>query len=136
MIDINAFNSVKFIFAKPCYEGYYYYSLDDLNNISIIDKTSLLELTIKLGCGNFIKLNYLLDRNLPFLYYCKEKQLMEFQETNCDISKEELRKMIIDDMKENINKTNNINNYERFFGKDSTFYKNSFYKENINNGSY
>ena len=130
-LNIEIFNSVNYLFAKPYYQGHYYYALDNLETMSVIDKDSLKELLLKLGCGNFIKLIHLMDRNLPFFYDVKKKQLMEFQETNSDITKEDLKNFIVEELKESINENNNKSPYETFFGKDSDFYKTDIYTERL-----
>lgn len=130
---INAFNSVNFLFAKPAYEGHYYYALDDIHNMQIIDKTSLRQLLVKLQCGDFLKTNYLLDRNFPLFYDVKKKQLLEFQETNSNITREDLTNYIHEELSIKSNIENQKSQYERFFGKDSDFYKNNFYQINEEN---
>lgn len=126
-LNVDSFNSVNFLFARPAYQGHYYFALDDINSMQIIDKDSLRGLLVKLRCGDFIKTNYLLDRNFPFFYDVKKKELLEFQETNIDITKEELTKYIHDELNSNLNQENNKTPYEKFFGNDSDFYKQNFY---------
>lgn len=126
--NVNTFNSVNFLFAKPAYQGHYYYSLDDINSMQIIDKDSLKKLLVKLQCGDFIKTNYLLDRNFPFFYDVKKKELLEFQETNSDITREDLTNYIHEELSMNSNIENQKSPYEKFFGKDSDFYKKNFYE--------
>lgn len=126
--NVNTFNSVNFLFAKPAYQGHYYYSLDDINSMQIIDKDSLRKLLVKLQCGDFIKTNYLLDRNFPFFYDVKKKELLEFQETNSDITREDLTNYIHEELSINSNIENQKSPYEKFFGKDSDFYKKNFYE--------
>lgn len=126
--NVNTFNSVNFLFAKPAYQGHYYYSLDDINSMQIIDKDSLRKLLVKLQCGDFIKTNYLLDRNFPFFYDVKKKELLEFQETNSDITREDLTNYIHEELSMNSNIENQKSPYEKFFGKDSDFYKKNFYE--------
>jgi len=134
-LNIETFNSVNFLFAKPAYQGHYYFSLDDINQMQIIDKDSLRKLLVKLRCGDFIKTNYLLDRNFPFFYDVKKKELLEFQETNNDVSREDINKYIREELK--INGTQEQQTpYERFFGKDSNFYKNNIYQINEENLSW
>ena len=130
-LNIEIFNSVNYLFAKPYYQGHYYYALDNLETMSVIDKDSLKELLLKLGCGNFIKLIHLMDRNLPFFYDVKKKELLEFQETNSDITREDLKNFIVEELKESINENNNKSPYETFFGKDSDFYKTDIYTERL-----
>ena len=77
------FNSVEFLFAKPCYQGHYMYALDDLESMSIIDKDSLKQLLIQLKCYDFVRTNYLLDRNLPIFFNAKEKRIEEFDLLSC-----------------------------------------------------
>ena len=71
------FNSVEFLFAKPCYQGHYMYALDNLESMSVIDKDSLRQLLIQLKCYDFVRTNYLLDRNLPIFFNAKEKRIEE-----------------------------------------------------------
>lgn len=119
----NMLSSVKFLFGKPSHQGYYFYCLDDLDSMQIIDKESLKNLLLKLGCMDFIKTNYYLDRNMIIFYDCKEKKYKEFKES--DLNKDELSKMIYDELKENTIQTNK-SVYESLFGKDSTFYQTNF----------
>ena len=126
--NVNTFNSINFLFAKPAYQGHYYYSLDDINSMQIIDKDSLRKLLVKLQCGDFIKTNYLLDRNFPFFYDVKKKELLEFQETNSDITREDLTNYIHEELSMNSNIEDKKSPYEKFFGKDSDFYKKNFYE--------
>ena len=69
-LNIDGFNSVNFLFAKPAYQGHYYFALDDINSMQIIDKDSLRKLLVKLRCGDFIKTNYLFI--FKFTYCIKE----------------------------------------------------------------
>lgn len=126
-IKIDAFNSVNYLFARPAYQGHYYYAIDDINTNQIIDKDSLRQLLVRLQCRNFIRLNYLMDRNFPFFYDVKNKELQEFEETNSDITREDLRNYIHEELNVNMNQQNNQSNYERFFGNNSDFYKNNIY---------
>ena len=71
-------NSVEFLFAKPCFQGHYMYAMDDLDSMSVIDKDSLKNLLVQLKCYDFVKTNYLLDRNLPLFFNAKEKKIEEF----------------------------------------------------------
>ena len=130
--NIDSFNSINFLFAKPYSQGFYCYALDDLDTMSMIDKDSLRNLVIKLGCGNFIRLNHLMDRNFPFYFDVKKKELLEFQETNSDIGREELSKYIHEELKISAVPTQK-SPYERFFGEDSDFYKQNFYETMENN---
>ena len=132
-LNIDTFNSVNFLFARPAYEGYYYYALDDIHNMQIIDKTSLRHLLVKLQCGDFAKTNYLLDRNFPFFYDVKKKELLEFQETNSEITREDLTNYIHEELSIKSNIEHQKSSYERFFGKDSNFYKNNIYQINEEN---
>lgn len=126
-LNCDVFNSVKFLFAKPSHQGHYVYAIDDVKNLQIIDKDSLRNLLIKLKCGDFIKINYLLDRNFPFFYYTKTKELLEFQETNSEITKKDLTNFIHEELSIKSNIENQKSPYEIFFGKESDFYKQNFY---------
>ena len=132
-LNIDAFNSVNYLFAKPYYEGHYYYALDDLNSMMMIDKDSLRHLLVKLGCGDFINTNYLLDRNLPFFYDVKKKQLKKFKTTNSNVTREDLADYIQNELKISFDEKEIKTPYEKFFGKDSDFYKNNFYELMENN---
>lgn len=132
MDNIDTFNSVNYLFGKPAYIGHYYFALDDISNLSIIDKDSLRGLLLKLGCKDFMRINYLLDRNLPLFFDVKKNKLKEFEETS-EISKEEVDAIIRQDLTENLIKQNNISAYEKFFGKDSDFYKQTFTKDLFKN---
>ena len=128
-MEDTTFNSVKFLFTKPAYEGYYYYALDNLESMQIMDKESLRRLLIRLGCGDFMKISYLMDRNFPFFFDVKKKELLEFKETNSDITKEDLRNFIKEELKAVVPEKKS--QYEIFFGKESNFWKNSFTEEII-----
>ena len=108
-------NSVKFLFAKPYYQGIYLYSMDDLDNMIPIDKNELKELLIKLKCLDFIKINYLLDRNFPLFFDIKNKKIREFKKIN-DINESDIRNSLIEQMKETT-VLNEESNYEKFCEK-------------------
>lgn len=116
-------NSVKFLFAKPYSEGFYEYAVDNLNDLMIIDKDSLKQTLLKLKCMNFTKVNYLMDRNFPFLYDIKNKKIMEFEAN--ELNENEVHKMILDEISLN-SKPKEISTFEKFFGEDSNFYKQNF----------
>lgn len=118
------FNSVNFLFAKPQFQGHYIYALDDLETMSLISKDDLKSLLCKLRCGDFNKINYLLDRNLPIFFDVKEKKIKEF-EINDTLTKDDINKFIKEELNENL-KPKEISNYEIYFGKNSNFYKNNF----------
>ena len=126
------FNSVEFLFAKPCYQGHYMYALDDLESMSIIDKDSLKQLLIQLKCYDFVRTNYLLDRNLPIFFNAKEKRIEEFEDIN-ELDSATIKKMIHEELAVNAI-TQQKSNYERFFGKDSKLYKQNFNEEMLNYG--
>ena len=117
-------NSVEFLFAKPCFQGHYMYAMDDLDSMSVIDKDSLKNILVQLKCYDFVKTNYLLDRNLPLFFNAKEKKIEEFQDIN-ELDEKTLKKMLHDELNLN-SKLQEKSIYEKFFGKDSEFYKNKF----------
>ena len=126
------FNSVEFLFAKPCYQGHYMYALDDLESMSIIDKDSLKQLLIQLKCYDFVRTNYLLNRNLPIFFNAKEKRIEEFEDIN-ELDSATIKKMIHEELAVNAIPQQK-SNYERFFGKDSKLYKQNFNEEMLNYG--
>ena len=126
------FNSVEFLFAKPCYQGHYMYALDDLESMSIIDKDSLKQLLIQLKCYDFVRMNYLLDRNLPIFFNAKEKRIEEFEDIN-ELDSATIKKMIHEELAVNAIPQQK-SNYERFFGKDSKLYQQNFNEEMLNYG--
>ena len=126
------FNSVEFLFAKPCYQGHYMYTLDDLESMSVIDKDSLRQLLIQLKCYDFVRTNYLLDRNLPIFFNAKEKRIEEFEDIN-ELDSDTIKKMIHEELAVNAIPQQK-SNYERFFGKDSKLYQQNFNEEMLNYG--
>lgn len=126
------FNSVEFLFAKPCYQGYYMYALDNLESMSVIDKDSLRQLLIRLKCYDFVRTNYLLDRNLPIFFNAKEKRIEEFEDIN-ELDSATIKKMIHEELAVNAIPQQK-SNYERFFGKDSKLYQQNFNEEMLNYG--
>ena len=127
------FNSVEFLFAKPCYQGHYMYALDDLESMSIIDKDSLKQLLIQLKCYDFVRTNYLLNRNLPIFFNAKEKRIEEFEDIN-ELDSATIKKMIHEELAINAIPQQK-SNYERFFGKDSKLYQQNFNEEMLNYGN-
>ena len=127
------FNSVEFLFAKPCYQGHYMYALDDLESMSVIDKDSLRQLLIQLKCYDFVRMNYLLDRNLPIFFNAKEKRIEEFEDIN-ELDSATIKKMIHEELAVNAIPQQK-SNYERFFGKDSKLYQHNFNEEILNYGN-
>ena len=127
------FNSVEFLFAKPCYQGHYMYALDDLESMSVIDKDSLRQLLIQLKCYDFVRTNYLLDRNLPIFFNAKEKRIEEFEDIN-ELDSATIKKMIHEELAINAIPQQK-SNYERFFGKDSKLYQQNFNEEMLNYGN-
>lgn len=127
------FNSVEFLFAKPYYQGHYMYALDNLESMSVIDKDSLRQLLVQLKCYDFIRTNYLLDRNLPIFFNAKEKKIEEFEDIG-ELTKEDIQKMICNELVINA-VPQQKSNYERFFGKDSKLYQQNFNGEMLNYGN-
>ena len=126
------FNSVEFLFAKPCYQGHYMYALDNLESMSVIDKDSLRQLLIQLKCYDFVRTNYLLNRNLPIFFNAKEKRIEEFEDIN-ELDSATIKKMIHEELAVNAIPQQK-SNYERFFGKDSKLYQQNFNEEMLNYG--
>lgn len=124
------FNSVEFLFAKPYYQGHYMYALDNLESMSVIDKDSLRHLLVQLKCYDFMRTNYLLDRNLPIFFNAKEKKIEEFEDIG-ELTKEDIQKMICNELVINA-VPQQKSNYERFFGKDSKLYQQNFNEEMLN----
>ena len=127
------FNSVEFLFAKPCYQGHYIYALDNLDSMSVIDKDSLRHLLVQLKCYDFVKTNYLLDRNLPIFFNAKEKRIEEFEDIG-ELDSATIKKMIHEELMINA-VPQEKSNYERFFGQDSKFYTQNFNEEMLNYGN-
>ena len=126
------FNSVEFLFANPCYQGHYMYALDNLESMSVIDKDSLRQLLVQLKCYDFVRTNYLLDRNLPIFFNAKEKRIEEFEDIN-ELDSATIKKMIHEELAVNAIPQQK-SNYERFFGKDSKLYQQNFNEEMLNYG--
>ena len=126
------FNSVEFLFAKPCYQGHYMYALDNLESMSVIDKDSLRQLLLQLKCYDFVRTNYLLDRNLPIFFNAKEKRIEEFEDIN-ELDSATIKKVIHEELAINAIPQQK-SNYERFFGKDSKLYQQNFNEEMLNYG--
>ena len=101
--------------------------------MTVIDKDSLRHLLVQLKCYDFIKTNYLLDRNLPIFFNAKEKKIEEFEDIG-ELTKEDIRKMICNELVINA-VPQQKSNYERFFGKDSKLYQQNFNEEMLNYGN-
>ena len=127
------FNSVEFLFAKPCYQGHYMYALDNLESMSVIDKDSLRHLLVQLKCYDFMRTNYLLDRNLPIFFNAKEKRIEEFEDIG-ELDPLTIKKMIHEELAINAIPQQK-SNYEKFFGKDSKLYQQNFNVEMLNYGN-
>lgn len=127
------FNSVEFLFAKPYYQGHYMYALDNLESMSVIDKDSLRQLLVQLKCYDFMRTNYLLDRNLPIFFNAKEKRIEEFEDVG-ELDSATIKKIIHEELAINAIPQQK-SNYERFFGKDSKLYQQNFNEEMLNYGN-
>ena len=127
------FNSVEFLFAKPCYQGHYMYALDNLESMSVIDQNSLRHLLVQLKCYDFMRTNYLLDRNLPIFFNAKEKRIEEFEDIG-ELDPLTIKKMIHEELTINAIPQQK-SNYERFFGKDSKLYQQNFNEVMLNYGN-
>jgi hypothetical protein len=127
------FNSVEFLFAKRYYQGHYMYALDNLESMSVIDKDSLRQLLVQLKCYDFMRTNYLLDRNLPIFFNAKEKRIEEFEDIG-ELDSATIKKMIHEELTINAIPRQK-SNYERFFGKDSKLYQQNFNEEMLNYGN-
>ena len=108
------------------------YALDNLESMSVIDKDSLRQLLIQLKCYDFVRTNYLLDRNLPIFFNAKEKRIEEFEDIN-ELDSATIKKMIHEELAVNAIPQQK-SNYERFFGKDSKLYQQNFNEEMLNYG--
>ena len=109
------------------------YALDDLESMSVIDKDSLKQLLIQLKCYDFVRTNYLLNRNLPIFFNAKEKRIEEFEDIN-ELDSATIKKMIHEELAINAIPQQK-SNYERFFGKDSKLYQQNFNEEMLNYGN-
>lgn len=127
MNNTDIFNSAEFLFAKPYSQNCYAYTIDNLDELSLIDKNSLRHLLIKLKCYDFIKTNYLLDRNFPLFFDIKNKKLLEFQITSLE------KQDVVDILKNelSVKQENEKSIYEIIFGKNSTFYKQNIYDKEL-----
>lgn len=109
------------------------YALDNLESMSVIDKNSLRQLLVQLKCYDFIRTNYLLDRNLPIFFNAKEKRIEEFEDIG-ELDSATIKKMIHEELTINAIPQQK-SNYERFFGKDSKLYQQNFNEEMLNYGN-
>lgn len=80
---------------------------------------------IDMKCKNYEKLEFLLSRNFPFLYNNFEKQIYEFETIEDDLTKEDLHKMMIDEMRESKFEEKSI--YDNTFG--CNFFRKDIYGE-------
>lgn len=127
MNNTDIFNSAEFLFAKPYSQNFYAYTIDNLNELSLIDKNSLKNLLIKIKCYDFIKTNYLLNRNLPLFFDIKNKKLLEFQITS--LEKQDVADILKNEL--SVKQENEKSIYEIIFGKNSTFYKQNIYDKEL-----
>ena len=109
------------------------YALDNLDSMSVIDKDSLRHLLVQLKCYDFVKTNYLLDRNLPIFFNAKEKRIEEFEDIG-ELDSATIKKMIHEELMINA-VPQEKSNYERFFGQNSKFYTQNFNEEMLNYGN-
>lgn len=75
--------SINYIFAKPYKQGYYTYSINNVENFILIPKDELFNLISKIGyIDQEGRLQYFLDRYLPFLFFSETKEIKGFRLTN------------------------------------------------------
>lgn len=87
--------SINYIFAKPYKQGYYTYSINNVENFSLIPKEELFNLILKIGyIDKEEQLQYFLDRYLPFLFFSETKEVKGFKLTNEAPSKMEINQLL------------------------------------------
>ena len=88
---------------------------------------------LQLQCYDFMRTNYLLDRNLPIFFNAKQKRIEEFEDIG-ELDPLTIKKMIHEELAINAIPQQK-SNYERFFGKDSKLYQQNFNEEMLNYGN-
>lgn len=77
------------------------YGVNSVDNLSVILKDDLRKLIFKeLGCISIDKLTYILERNQSFLFDCKSKTIDKFKDISPDLTKEDLGKHFINEIKQ------------------------------------
>lgn len=95
----NSYQSIEFIFAKPYREHYYLYGVNSIDDLSVILKDDLRKLLFeKLECNDSKKMEYLLERNLAFLYETKSKTIKKFKDITPDLTQEDIGKKFIHEL--------------------------------------
>lgn len=101
---INSYDNINYIFAKPYKEYYYMYSINSIENLTVISKDDLRILIFqKLGCTDVNKLMFLLERNQSFIFDYKSKQIKKFKDISPDLTKKDLDKKFIQELHQNSN---------------------------------
>ena len=77
-------SSINWLFAKYYKPNYFSYTINSIDNFKIITKDVLLNILEQLGCRDYLKLEYLTQRYLSFVYDVKSKQIVEFESDDED----------------------------------------------------
>lgn len=106
-------STIEFIFAKPYSEHTYLYSVNSTDTFMFIDKEVLNTLIFeKLGCRDYEKAEFVLRRNLPFLYDNRSKHIRKFKDIS-DTDESYFINQIIGEMKDSISEKAMTSPYEK-----------------------
>ena len=90
-------SSINYLYAQYWKPNFYSYTINSMENFKIIKKDVLLKIIEDLGCRDYMKLQYLTQRYLPFVYVKESNSIIEFDST--DLTKDDISEKINQEMK-------------------------------------
>ena len=92
-------SSINYLYAQYWKPNFYSYTINNMENFKIIKKDMLINILDSLGCKDYLKIQYLTQRYLPFAYVKESNTIIEFESS--DLNKDDISEKINQEFKSN-----------------------------------
>lgn len=92
-------SSINYLYAQYWKPNFYSYTINNMENFKIIKKDMLINILDSLGCKDYLKIQYLTQRFLPFAYIKESNKIIEFESS--DLNHDDISKKINQEFKIN-----------------------------------
>lgn len=92
-------SSINYLYAQYWKPNFYSYTINNMENFKIIKKDMLISILDSLGCKDYLKIQYLTQRYLPFAYIKESNKIIEYESS--DLSKDDISEKINQEFKSN-----------------------------------
>lgn len=99
-------SSINYLYAQYWKPNFYSYTINNMENFKIIKKDMLINILDSLGCKDYLKIQYLTQRYLPFAYIKESNKIIEYESS--DLGNDDILKKINQEFKSNTKPTKTL----------------------------